>query len=102
MLDISEITFMNYVIDDDHDAIVLYFDAPVELLPKKHKDAEFATMSIIWPIWYPVLSEITVSISPTKFDIQKDAYMDYDWTDLDISEKEIYELIITAKNSCKS
>ena len=77
----------------------MWFTGPKEMLDKKYPEAEFITIQIECPTEYISSSYANVSFSPTKYDKEQEAYTDYYWYDVDMSEENINELIKLAEES---
>ena len=75
----------------------LYFTAPKDILsnlyPNDYSEAISAEISIEVPTNDMRTENARVSISPTMYIEEEDAYTDYDWTDIELPLSEIEELI---------
>ncbi len=83
--------------NEDTKTTTLYFTAPKEILdslyPYDYSEASSAEISIELPTDNICAEDALVSISPTLYDEEEDAYTDYDWTDIELPFDEIEELI---------
>ena len=87
----------------EDETCVLWFTAPKEILEdifsNKYPEAENAEISLDFPTLELVAGNAIVEISPTKYDEDEEAYVDYDWNEIDIPLDEIAALIKLAKES---
>ena len=90
------------VFDDRYDngeTTTLYFIAPKEMLYGKYPEAEHMEISIELPNDHMDAAHAVVDFSPTKYFEEDDAYVDYDWYEVELPHDEIEELIALADRS---
>lgn len=92
-----QIELCDWHIDKDYNTTTLYFEAPKELLNGEYPEAEFMTIRVEFPTGNPEPSCSEVSYSPTMYDPEEEAYVDYDWSDMDISYEDVKELLKKAE-----
>lgn len=76
---------------------ILYFKVSNEVLEeytgRTYPDAVSAEVSLTFPLNDLDLEKMNASISPTRYDEEWDAYEEYDWTDVELSEDEVAQLM---------
>ena len=85
-IDFSKVTLDDVYIDKEYGEVTYYFMAPKELTSDIYPDAVSSEISIAFPIGHDELSCAYVMMSPTRD--EGDALVDYDWSDVSISETE--------------
>ena len=93
MLDFSKIKFEDEFINGANELYDIYFIAPKDILPKEYPDAEFATIWLEVSPWDTSYKNAVARVSPTKFSEKYNGYLDYDWTDIFLSEEELNALL---------
>lgn len=79
-------------IDEEFKTITLYFIAPEEMLNGKF-EADVTTISVEFSTATPEPYFARVMYSPAIYDEEDEAYEDYVWFDVEISDSEISELM---------
>lgn len=87
------IQFDDKWVKEDEGVTRLYFIAPKDTLGSQYPDAEHAEICVEFPTERPKANCSVVSVSPTKYFEEEDGYVDYDWSDVDLPDEEIKELI---------
>ena len=98
MLD-KRIKFDDSHINEELEAITLYFIAPTDLFDNIDENAESVEISIECPREYISADYATVEFSPTKYFEEDGCYVDYDWRDMSLPYEEIEALIKLAEES---
>ncbi|MBR0420281.1 MAG: hypothetical protein IJI66_14060 [Erysipelotrichaceae bacterium] len=97
-MELKNIEFESMCPNEETRTTVMYFTGPAELLEmtgNEYPDAVMSTISIeTTGIIFPEAENATVSISPTMED--NEGLHDYDWSDIEISKKEVEYLINVA------
>ena len=91
MLD-KRIKFDESYINKEYDSITLYFIAPKELF-NIDEEAESVEISVECPREYISANYASVEYSPTKYNVEEECYIDYDWREVELPYKEIEALI---------
>jgi len=96
MMNLDGVTLEDVFNDEALGTTMAYFIAPKEILKviypdRKIKDAVHAEISIEFPIGRPEAKYCSVALSPTKN--EDGTYVDYDWTDVSLTEKEVNSLL---------
>lgn len=86
-------------VDDEYGTTTYYFIAPKEMLEGKYPEAESMEISIEFPTDRPEAREATVMFSPTKYVVEEQCYMDYDWFRVDMPYEKIERLMVLAEKS---
>ena len=97
MLD-KRIKFDESYINKEYDSITLYFIAPKELF-NIDEEAESVEISVECPREYISANYASVEYSPTKYNVEEECYIDYDWREVDLPYEEIEALIKLAEES---
>ena len=87
--------------DRDDGGTVLWFTAPKELLPREYPEAECMEISLEFSTRKLVARDAIVEFSPTKYDEEEEAYVDYDWFEVSMPLDEIEALIKLAEESSR-
>ena len=100
MLD-KNIKFDESYINKEYDSITLYFIAPKELFNPIDIDEETESVeiSVECPREYISANYASVEYSPTKYNVEEECYIDYDWRVVDLPYEEIEALIKLAEES---
>lgn len=91
MIDISKISFEEAVDAPIYQTTTLYFTAPKELLHGQYPEATSAEIALEIPWQDKALDSVTARISPTRE--VEGGTEDYDWSDFDIDEAGLVELL---------
>lgn len=97
MLD-KRIKFDESYINKEYDSITLYFIAPKELF-NIDEEAESVEISVECPKEHISANYASVEYSPTKYNVEEECYIDYDWREVDLPYEEIEALIKLAEES---
>lgn len=97
MLD-KRIKFDESYINKEYDSITLYFIAPKELF-NIDEEAESVEISVECPKKHISANYASVEYSPTKYNVEEECYIDYDWREVDLPYEEIEALIKLAEES---
>ena len=95
----KRITFEERYDSKEYGTTTLYFIAPKDILDGKYPEAEYAEISVEFPMNNPEARYATVEFSPTRYIEEDESYSDYDWYEVDVPYEEIEELIKLAMES---
>ena len=69
----------------------LYFIMPKDLFDKKYPEAIGGELRIEFPVEFPKSTYAISEYSPTRYDKNEDCYVDYNWTEIILSNINEYE-----------
>lgn len=88
------ITFEEHVCTDDGLRDIYYFVIEKDLLDDLvQHDYETAVQGCLCVILNAAGEMIECRVSPTEYDESEDSFIDFDWTDIDITEAELQMLM---------
>ena len=98
----KRVKFEEAYVNEDYGTTTHYFTIEKSLLeelyPNKYPEACGGEISVEFPTGCPEAMVADVCISPTEYDGESGAYIDYDWNDVSLPYEEIEALFDMVKS----